>query len=294
MESIGSHRLEEWKVNLDLLKFYETLKQQRFAHFLSIQTAFLAIFGLLAKEAIGVFSLVTLAALAVIPVAPLVIAFYFTRLERARARFRGHGQHAPAADRKRVARSRHPTTHSRRIPSSSGLLSRRDAELVDRYVEMRGVADDPYLKCSSKAPSAHASESAIIRLFLWVWLILFSAGLVHLAWHLLHPQWATVNKKPGHARAFSLLAGDLAVVRLARCVFVGGVLDVADALLHLAFDLLRDALDLLGRVAGRVAELLLSLARDVLGGALHLVRVHAWSPICAEESATLIVAVHAR
>ena len=45
---------EEWKANLDLLKFYETLKQQRFSHFLAIQTAFLAIFGLLAREAIGV------------------------------------------------------------------------------------------------------------------------------------------------------------------------------------------------------------------------------------------------
>src|SRR6202162_4564289 len=73
--------LEEWKANLDLLKFYETLKQQRFAHFLTIQTAFLAIFGLLAKEAIGVFSLVTMATLAVIPVPPLVIAFYFMRLD---------------------------------------------------------------------------------------------------------------------------------------------------------------------------------------------------------------------
>ena len=67
MEKADTRLLEEWKANLDLLKFYETLKQQRFAHFLTIQTAFLAIFGLLAKEAIGVFSLVTMATLAVVP-----------------------------------------------------------------------------------------------------------------------------------------------------------------------------------------------------------------------------------
>jgi hypothetical protein len=42
MEKKETRLLEEWKANLDLLKFYETLKQQRFAHFLTIQTAFLA------------------------------------------------------------------------------------------------------------------------------------------------------------------------------------------------------------------------------------------------------------
>ena len=82
MEKVEDRLLEEWKANLDLLKFYETLKQQRFAHFLTIQTAFLAIFALLAKEAIGVFSLVTMAALALVPIAPLFISFHFIRLDK--------------------------------------------------------------------------------------------------------------------------------------------------------------------------------------------------------------------
>src|SRR6266446_10912279 len=81
MEKADTRLLEEWKANLDLLKFYETLKQQRFAYFLTIQTAFLAIFALLAKEAIGVFSFVTLAALVLVPIAPLFISFYFMRLD---------------------------------------------------------------------------------------------------------------------------------------------------------------------------------------------------------------------
>src|SRR5436190_21844209 len=81
MESVEKRLLEEWKANLDLLKFYETLKQQRFSHFLAIQTAFLAIFGLIAREAIGVFSLVSMAALVLVPVAPLFISFYFMRLD---------------------------------------------------------------------------------------------------------------------------------------------------------------------------------------------------------------------
>ena len=40
MEKADTRLLEEWKANLDLLKFYETLKQQRFAHFLTIQPHF--------------------------------------------------------------------------------------------------------------------------------------------------------------------------------------------------------------------------------------------------------------
>jgi len=187
MDSIAVRLLEEWKVNLDLLKFYETLKQQRFAHFLSIKTAFLSIFGLLAKEAIGVFSLVTLGALAVIPVAPLVIAFYFTRLDA-----RGRAFVDTANTRLLLIEDewrRHDADNAfSTYTQQFGLLSRRDAGLVDRYVQARSVAQDPY-PTLVKAPSAHASESAIIRLFLWLWLILFSAGLVHLAWHLLHPQW---------------------------------------------------------------------------------------------------------
>ena len=53
---VETRLLEEWKANNELLKFYENLKQKRFAYFLTIQTAFLAFFGLLAKDALAVFS----------------------------------------------------------------------------------------------------------------------------------------------------------------------------------------------------------------------------------------------
>lgn len=60
---IETRLLEEWKANNDLLKLYEDLKQKRFSHFLTIQTAFLAFFGLLAKVALGAPSMVSLTAL---------------------------------------------------------------------------------------------------------------------------------------------------------------------------------------------------------------------------------------
>ena len=77
--------LEEWKANNDLLKFYEDLKQKRFAHFLTIQTAFLAFFALLAKDVLGALSM-SLTALVLISIPPLIISFYFIRVDaRSRA-----------------------------------------------------------------------------------------------------------------------------------------------------------------------------------------------------------------
>jgi hypothetical protein len=185
----GTHTrlLEEWKANLDLLKFYETLKQQRFAHFLTIQTAFLALFGLVAKDAAGVFSLVTIATLAVVPIPPLFISFYFMRLDR-----RGRAFIDTANTRLLLIESewqqRFPDDHFATYQQQFGVLARRDETLIAQYVSTRNVAKDPYPMLVN-APSAHASETAIIRLFWWLWVILFSGFALHLAWHLANPDW---------------------------------------------------------------------------------------------------------
>src|SRR4051812_45519468 len=78
---IETRLLEEWKANNDLLKFYEDLKQKRFAHFLTIQTAFLAFFALLARDALAVFSMVSLTALVIVAMPPLIISFFFMRVD---------------------------------------------------------------------------------------------------------------------------------------------------------------------------------------------------------------------
>ena len=41
---------EEWKANDDLFKFHEDLKQKRFSYFLTIHTAFIALYGIVLKE----------------------------------------------------------------------------------------------------------------------------------------------------------------------------------------------------------------------------------------------------
>jgi len=187
MERADARLLEEWRANLDLLKFYETLKQQRFAHFLAIQTAFLAIFGLLAKEAIGVFSLITMATLVVIPVPPLVIAYYFLALDA-----RGRAFVDTANTRLLLIedewKTLFPDNHFSTYQQQFAVLSRRDRRVVDRYLAARSLSDDHYARLI-EAPSAHASETAILRLFWWLWIIVFSFSALHLGWHLAHPEW---------------------------------------------------------------------------------------------------------
>ena len=187
MEKIDTRLFEEWKANLELLKFYETLKQQRFAHFLTIQTAFLAIFSLLAKEAIGAFSLNSIAALAAIPAAPLFLSFYFLRLDS-----RGRAFIDTANTRLLIIedewKARFPDNHFSTYRDQFNLLSRRDQELVEKYRAVRNLEKDPYTTLL-QAPSAHASEAAILRLFYWLWIILFTAGALHLLWHLVNPTW---------------------------------------------------------------------------------------------------------
>ena len=198
MESVERRLLEEWKANLDLLKFYETLKQQRFSHFLAIQTAFLAIFALIAREAIGVFSLVSMAALVLVPVAPLFVSFYFMRLDA-----RGRAFVDTANTRLLLLEdewaSAFPQNHFSTYQQQFAVLSRRDPQIADRYIRVRGLADDPYRELVASR-SAHASETAILRLFWWLWIVLFSSMLVHLGWHLAHPDWQPAGAQSSSAR----------------------------------------------------------------------------------------------
>ena len=52
------------------------------------------------------------------------------------------------------------------------------------------------------------------------------------------------------------------------------LLDIARAPLHIALHLLRNAFRLLGFVTSQFSNLLLDLARNVLGSAFHLIAVH--------------------
>jgi len=176
--------LEEWKANNDLLKFYEDLKQKRFAHFLTIQTAFLAFFALLAKDALTDVSMVSLTALVLIALPPLVISFYFQRVDsRSRAFVDTANTRLLLIEDEWKARS--PDSHFSTYRQMFAVLARRDAAMVEKYLQARNLPGDPFARLV-QSKSAHASEHAILRMFWWLWITLASvAALVHLIWHLL-------------------------------------------------------------------------------------------------------------
>jgi hypothetical protein len=175
--------LEEWKANNELLKFYEDLKQKRFAHFLTIQTAFLAFFALLAKDALGTPSMVSLTALVLIAIPPLIISFYFIRVDT-RSRAFVDTTNTRLLFIEEEWRRLSPDSHFSTYQQLFAVLSRHDAETIEKYLDVRKLDDDPF-KRLAQSKSAHASEHAILRMFWWLWIALASlAALIHLVWHL--------------------------------------------------------------------------------------------------------------
>jgi len=181
---IETRLLEEWKANNELVKFYEDLKQKRFAHFLTIQTAFLAFFALLAKDALVTVSMVSLTALVLIAIPPLIISFYFIRVDtRSRAFVDTTNTHLLLIEEEWKDIS--PESHFSTYKQLFAVLSRHDEETVEEYLRARNLQDDPFRRLAG-SKSAHASEHAILRMFWWLWIVLAGvAALIHVTWHLL-------------------------------------------------------------------------------------------------------------
>jgi hypothetical protein len=182
---IETRLLEEWKANNELLKFYEDLKQKRFAHFLTIQTAFLAFFALLAKDALVALSMVSLTALVLISIPPLIIAYYFMRVDtRSRAFVDTTNTRLLLIEEEWKRRS--PDNHFSTYQQLFAVLSRHDPEAIEKFLGARALGGDPF-RALVNSTSAHASEHAILRMFWWLWISLASlAVLIHLGWHVVN------------------------------------------------------------------------------------------------------------
>ena len=145
--------MEEWKANNDLLKFYEDLKQKRFAHFLTIQAAFLAFFALLAKDALLNLSMVSLTALVLIAIPPLIISFYFMRVDtRSRAFVDTTNTRLLLIEDE--WRGVSPDSHFSTYQQLFAILSRHDEETVAKYLSARNLKGDPFERLAL-SKSAH-------------------------------------------------------------------------------------------------------------------------------------------
>ena len=180
---IETRLLEEWKANNELLKFYEDLKQKRFAHFLTIQTAFLAFFALLAKDALGAPSVASMTALVLIAIPPLIIAFYFMRVDT-RSRAFVDTANTRLLLLEEEWKNLSPDSHFSTYQQLFAVLSRHDAVTIEKYLDARMLKGDPF-KRLALSTSAHVSEHAILRMFWWLWIVLAGlAASIHLIWHM--------------------------------------------------------------------------------------------------------------
>jgi len=185
MMDIEIRLLEEWKANNELLKFYEDLKQKRFAHFLTIQTAFLAFFALLARDALTSSSMAALTALVLIAIPPLIISRYFLRVDlRGRAFVDATNTRLLMieSDWKAHAPDNHISTHQHVF----AVLLRHDEPTINRFLSERRLDRDTFSVLAHSTP-AHKSEHAILGMFWWLWIVLASLALiVHVGLHLGH------------------------------------------------------------------------------------------------------------
>ena len=175
--------LEEWKANNDLLKFYEDLRQKHVAHFLTIQTAFLAFFGLLARDALASVSMVSLTALFLIAIPPLLISHHFMRDER-------HSRTLIEAAATRLLlletdwKVLSPGSYFSTYEQVFALLSRQDEQLAARYLNARQIAGDAF-RTLLRAKPAQIGDHSIFHMFWWLWMLLAGlSGAIHLIWHL--------------------------------------------------------------------------------------------------------------
>jgi hypothetical protein len=166
MEKQETRLLEEWKANNDLFKFHEELKQKRFTHFMTIQTAFIAIISILAKytfDNINKTNSLILLALALISLLPMVLAFYFLSMD-ARARAYVDTVKGKLLLIEDEWRQHFPGNHFATYEEQFAILVHRNPDTIEKYITIRGIKKDPYYELI-ETKAANISEKKILWLF---------------------------------------------------------------------------------------------------------------------------------
>jgi hypothetical protein len=127
--------------------------------------------------------MVSLTALILIAIPPMIIAFYFIRVDT-RSRAFVDTTNTRLLLLEEEWRHLSPDSHFSTYRQLFAVLARHDAETIEIYLNTRRLHDDPF-KGLALSMSAHASEHAILRMFWWLWIALAGmAALIHLVWHL--------------------------------------------------------------------------------------------------------------
>lgn len=177
MDDISNRTLEEWKYNIELHKLHDSLKQKRFSHFLTIQTAFFAIYGLLIKESFIQSNIGLPIVTAVTAIAALIILRYITGMDRrGRAYVDVIKSHLLLLEGgwNHLSPDNQLTTYTNQF----SILVNKEVSKINEYQDIRGLGSVDKFKEYIVEPPAHIGEENIIKLFTVLWWFLFGCAIL--------------------------------------------------------------------------------------------------------------------
>ena len=174
--------LEEWKANNDLFKYHEDLKQKRFSYCFALQSAMLALSGLLLREALASANLLTLIAGTIFSGIGIQISRLFINTDR-RARAYVDAVKGKLLVIESTWRQRDPATSFSTYSEQFSVLVHHDAEVTNRYLAARGLRNDPLQKLLCTG-AAYVSETQILKAMKWLWISVTVSSIITLFFHI--------------------------------------------------------------------------------------------------------------
>ena len=166
----------EWKENHDLFKYHEDLKQKRFSYFISIQTALIALTGVLTRLLYN-DSDSSWFVLNLISIFALLIAYVFRGLD-SRARDYVDTVKGKLLSLERAWNKEHSKqSFSTYTEQFEILVHKRN---IDKYLLARGLGNkDRMLKIVNKTgnSAAHILEEKLFHIFIGLWIVVFIGAL---------------------------------------------------------------------------------------------------------------------
>jgi hypothetical protein len=178
---------DEWKANVDLQKFHETLKQQRLTHFLTTQLAMFTAVGLLATVAVRERSPALLIAAGGVALLPWRLASLFLPMDR-RARAYIDVVKGRLLKLEAVMVRIDPSSAFATYTEQFDILVRNNQQRLDEYIDLRKVPGADPLRELAAVKAAHRHEEGAIGAFAGLWRIAAPLTiLVGLVWALVWP-----------------------------------------------------------------------------------------------------------
>lgn len=169
--------LEEWKVNNDLFKFHEDLKQKRFSYFITIQTAFIALYGILLKETLLEENILIPLALLALVFPPLFIVAKYAAMDK-RARVYVDTIKGKLLLIENYWKEKYPANCFSTYSEQFDVLVHRKMEIVDCYIAVRGLKEKDPFRDRIYSKAAHIGEEKVFLMFKVFWLFFLVTAVV--------------------------------------------------------------------------------------------------------------------